>query len=90
MEEQAEGSWIFRPAFFDVQEDVSGHHGGRVGDEGIEVPALGTLSPVLGADCPRGRIPQCPSAYRNADNVIIGKGEVRGKQGQPVSLVLVA
>ena len=40
MEQQAEGSWIFSPAFLDAEEDVSGHHDGRVGDEGIEVPAL--------------------------------------------------
>ena len=38
MKQQAEGSWNFRPAFLNAQENVSGHHDSSVGDEGIRVP----------------------------------------------------
>ena len=90
MKQQAEGSWIFRSTFLDTEEDVSGHHDGRVGYEGIEVPALASflqLQVLLGRPEEYLNVP--PLAV-NADNVFIGKGDVSGEQGQPVSLVLVA
>jgi len=90
VEEQTEGSWIFRFAFLDAEEDVSGHHDGRVGDDGIEVPALAAF---LQFQVLLGRAEEyldVPAFAVNADNVFIGKGEVSGKQGQPVSLVLVS
>lgn len=76
MEYQAEGSWVFRPAFLDAQKNVSGHHDGRVGDEGIEVPALTSF---LQFQVLLGRVEEhfdVPAFAVNADNVFIGKGEV--------------
>jgi len=90
MKQQAEGSWIFRPAFLDAEKDVSGHHDGRVGYEGIEVPALAAF---LQFQMLLGRAKEhfdVPALAVNADNVFIGKDEVSGKQGQPVSFVLVS
>ncbi len=90
MEQQTEGSWIFRPTLLDAQKNVSGHHDGRVGDEGIEVPALAAF---LQFQMLLGRTEEyfdVPTLAVNADNVFIGNGEVSGKQGQPVFLVLVS
>ena len=76
MKQQAEGSWIFRPAFLDAEKDVSGHHDGRVGYEGIEVPALAAF---LQFQMLLGRTEEyfdVPTLAVNADNVFIGNGEV--------------
>lgn len=61
-----------------------------MGDEGIEVPALAAF---LQFQVLLGRAEEyldVPALAVNADNVFIGKAEVSGKQGQPVSLVLVS
>ena len=90
MKQQAEGSWILRPALLDAQKNVPGHHDGRVGYEGIEVPALAAF---LQFQMLLGRAKEhfdVPALAVNADNVFIGKDEVSGKQGQPVSFVLVS
>jgi hypothetical protein len=90
MKQQAEGSWIFRPTFLDTEEDVSGHHDGRVGYEGIEISALASFLQFQVLLCRAEEYFDVPAFAVNADNVFVGKGNVSGKQGQPVSLVLVA
>jgi hypothetical protein len=61
-----------------------------VGDVSVEVPAL---TAILQFKKLVGRAEEyfdAPALAVNADNVFIGKAEVRREQGQPVFLVLVA
>ena len=68
----------------------TGHYQGCVGGETIEAPVL---APFLQFQMLFERAEKCldaPTLAVHADYIFVGKAEVRGKQGQPVSLVLVA
>jgi hypothetical protein len=78
MEQQAEGSGIFRPAFFDAQEDVSGHYDGRVS---MRAPKLRPWQAFFQFQMLLGRAEEynldAPALAVNAVNVFIATSVVR-------------
>ncbi|NCD09345.1 MAG: hypothetical protein EOL98_07955 [Negativicutes bacterium] len=79
MKQQAESSWIFRPAFLDAEKNVSGYHDGRVSNESVEVPALAAFFQLHKRCLVVRKNASMSHRLPYAGNVVIGKGDVSGK-----------